>query len=390
MFAGFAHEAEDKSGIANLVRQTLDKGTQSYDGKALYDAFDAIGASHSMWCGREASGLNSLCLPDYVERCIELCAEVTRRPLFEADACEVAVELARQELLALEDDPQALADKLIARQAYGPVLGRHVGGESASLASMSPDDFRSYWRECYSAGRMQVSSVGPVDPQRICDWLEAVFEGFGPAKAMGRETFAVEFETATTHHDKPTEQEQIALALPGVSPADEDYPVQRILLGVLSGGMSSRLFTEVREKRGLVYWVSAWHERPRGAGMMFVGASTTPQRCHETYDTIMAELARVGEDVSDDEVQRALTGIAVRADIRGDVTRSLCTQLADDLMHLGQPVAWEQKLAALEAVDVKRVRAFCREYLRCERVSVVTLGPRSLQEEPNAAQAVSS
>ena len=386
MIAGFAHEPPDRLGVAHLTQQTADKGTNAYDGRALHDAFDAIGASHSSWCGREAAGFTALCLPEYTERTIELHAEMLRRPVFADEACDVAVELARQDLLVLEDDPQALADKLIARQAYGPVLGRHVGGEQDTLESMSADDIRRFFRENYSAQRMQVSVVGPVPPDRVAGWFEQYFEGFGAGEPAGREHLAVRFDATMTHHDKTTEQEQIVLALPGVAVADDAYPAQRILLGVLSGSMSSRLFTEVREKRGLVYWVSAWSEHPRGAGMIFVGASTTPQRCDETYQTILAELSRVGDDVSADEVERALTGIAVRADIRGDITRALCTQQADDLTHRGRPVPWSEKLAQLEAVTVADVRGFCKAHLLMDQVSTVTLGPGALERSTTTTQ----
>lgn len=390
LFAGFAHEPADKLGIANLTQQTVDKGADSMDGKALHDAFDAIGASQCSWGGREACGFTALCLPEYVDRCVELHAAMLRRPTFTDQSCEVAVELARQDLLVLQDDPQSLADKLIARLAYGPVLGRHVGGEKETLDSMTADDFRSFWRDHFQAGRMMVSCAGPVEPQKLIDCFERRFDGFGAAAITAREHFAVEFQPGASHQEKDCEQEQIALAMPGVAVDDPLYPVQRILIGVLSGGMSSRLFTEVREKRGLVYWVSAWHERPRGAGMIFVGASTTPQRCHETYETIIAELNRVGDDVTEEEVQRALTGIAVRADIRGDVTRALCTQQADDLFHLGRPVPWEEKLAQLRAVTVDDVRGFCKDYLSTDRVSVVTLGPRSLSEQDAQVQEATS
>jgi len=389
-FAGFAHEPAGKLGIASLTQQTVDKGAGAMDGRALHDAFDAIGASAGSWGGREACGFTALCLPEYVDRCVELHATMLREPTFADQSCEVAVELARQDLLALQDDPQALADKMIARLAYGPVLGRHVGGEKETLDTIVADDFRSFWRDHFHAGRMLVSCAGPVEPQRLIDCFEQRFAGFGAARPSGRERFAVEFQPGASHQDKDSEQEQIAIALPGVAVDDPRYPVQRILIGVLSGGMSSRLFTEVREKRGLVYWVSAWHERPRGAGMLFVGASTTPQRCHETYDTIIAELNRIGDDVTEEEVQRALTGIAVRADIRGDVTRALCSQQADDLFHLGRVVPWEDKLAQLRAVTVNDVRGFCKDYLSTDRISVVTLGPRSLAERDAQIQEATS
>jgi predicted Zn-dependent peptidase len=147
--------------------------------------------------------------------------------------------------------------------------------------------------------------------------------------------------------------------------------------------MSARLFTEVREKQGLVYWVGAWNDNPRGAGMIFLGASTTPQRCDKTYETLIRELKRVGEDVTEEEIQRALAGIEVRADIRADVTRSQCAEQADDLIHYGRPVPWEEKLAKLQAVTVDDVKQYAAKYLTEDKLSVVTLGPRGLEASTN-------
>lgn len=378
VLAGYAQEPADKLGLANVVQQTLDKGTESLDGRALADEFDAIGAGHSSWTGREFSGFTSLCLPEYFERNVELHAAFLCRPTFPAEFCEVAVELARQDLLNLEDDPQGLADKYITQQSYGPVLGRHVYGEKQCLDSFTRADFERFWRDAYSAGRMQISTAGPLGADEVASIVERHFGAFRPSQPKGRETYPVEFRAVTTHHARETEQEQIVAAFPGVAMDDPAHAVQRILLGVLSGGMSSRLFVEVREKQGLVYWVSAWHEHPRKAGMIFVGASTTPQRCHQTYETILRELQRVGQDVTDEEVERARTGIAVRTEIRNDVTRSQCSQLADDLAHFGRPVAWEDKLAALNAVSVRDVKEFCARMINVDSLSVVTLGPRAL------------
>lgn len=381
ILAGTADEPADKLGLARLVEQTLDKGTALRDGRGLSDAFDEIGAVRGSGCGRETTSFSSLCLPEYFARNIELHAEFLRTPSLPEESCIVAIELARQELLSIEDDPQSLADKLIARQAYGPVLGRHSLGEKHTLEAITPDDFAAFWKGNYRTGRMLAAAAGPLDPDEVAAALERHFAGFGVARRDHRETRPIEFDAHATHHLKDTEQQHIVMAFPGVAVADRDYSVERILVGVLSGGMSARLFTEIREKQGLVYWVGAWKENPRGSGMLFVGASTTPQRCDQTYATLRRELQRVGEDVTAEEVERALAGICVRADIRGDMTRSRCGELVDDLLHYGQPVGWEAKRARLEAVRAADVKRFCGERVTGADFSVVTLGPRPPHED---------
>ena len=113
---------------------------------------------------------------------------------------------------------------------------------------------------------MIVSAAGPVEGLQIRELFQKHFAGIGGEGLGGRDPFPVKFAPGTTHHSKELEQEQISICWPGVDATHDDFPVQQVTLGILSGDMSGRLFTEVREKLGLVYWVSAWQETPRGTG----------------------------------------------------------------------------------------------------------------------------
>jgi len=257
LLAGYAFEQAGSLGTAHLLGETITKGTEQRDGRALNDAFDEIGASHSCGAGRETVTFSCLCLPEFLEQAIALHAEMIRTPSFPDDMCEVAVELAKQELAALDDDPGEMAKKLLCKQAYGQPLGRHLLGEKETLAQIGREDIVQHWRQCFSAGRMSVAVAGAVEPNRVFDVLQKNFEGFtngGPGDRQ-RPTFDLAFSPARQHYTKELEQEQIAICFPGSAVTDDDYAVQRVTIGVLSGGMSGRLFTEVREKQGLVYWV---------------------------------------------------------------------------------------------------------------------------------------
>ncbi len=378
ILAGTAHEPDDALGIARLIQETIDLGTEKYDGRALSDAFDEIGASHGGWVGREASAYTCLVLPEFLERAIELHAEFIRRPTFPDDKIEVAVELTRQEWTALQDDAHSLADKLIGTQAYGKYLGRHSLGEPESLDKIDRKHLLDHWSETYHAGRMQVTAAGAFDTQHLVDLLETHFGGFGATETAGREHFDVTFDAVRVHHNKELEQQQIAIAFPGAARTGEDYHVQRVMLGLLSGGMSSRLFTEVREKLGLVYWVSAWGECPRGSGMIFLGASTTPDRCDVTYRTLLREVDRLSEDLTKEELDRAVNGLVAKIETQGDITRARCGQLAEDLFHFHKPMDRKEKIAKLQAVRVDDIHSYLDAHPR-DALSVVTLGPRVLE-----------
>ena len=171
--------------------------------------------------------------------------------------------------------------------------------------------------------------------------------------------------------------------------AHDDFPVQQVVLGVLSGGMGARLFTEVREKQGLAYWVSAWQETPRKYGMMFLGASTTPERCDRTYRTLLSEVDRLADDIEPAELQRAITGMVANHVTRGNATRARCALLANDLFFFGRPIPIEEKLDKIRAVTVKDVQRYLHTYPRDE-LCVVTLGPKKLEMQQTPAASAES
>ncbi|MFH0982263.1 MAG: pitrilysin family protein [Planctomycetota bacterium] len=377
ILAGASDEPVDLLGVAGLVSDTVDKGTEKRSGRELLDAFDVLGGSHGSWVGRECSGYHFLCLPEFFDQAMALHAEFLRTPTFPEESCAVAVELARQEITALEDDPHALLDKLLGLKGYGPRLGRHTLGERETLERIGREEIRRQWEATYRAGCMLVAVAGPLGPAAVAATLEDCFAGFGAAEPAGRQAKPVELAAGNWHFPKDTEQEHIGLCFAGVPIDHADHSVERVILGVLSGGMSARLFTEVREKLGLVYWVGAWHEHPRAAGMIFVGASTTPARCDKTYQALLRELGRLGEDLTEDELARTKAGILVRSEMAGDVTRLRCSELITDLFHLGRPMPRQEKIERVQAVTLDDVKRYVADRPRAP-LCVVTLGPREL------------
>lgn len=374
--AGYAFESPEYLGVAHVVDETIVKGTAKRDGRELNDAFDAIGATHGSFAGRENFGFSFLCLPEFLDQAVALHAEMIRTPSFPPEDCAVGVDLTRQMLAALEDDPQELAKKLLHRQAYGEPLGRHALGEARTLERIGRDQIVQHWRRHFSARGMLVAVAGAVEPEAVADLFERYFEGF-TGDGEHPPGFPLEFHPGRSHREKDLEQEQIAICFPGSAVADEDYPTGQVVIGVLAGGMGARLFTEVREKQGLVYWVGAWSDQSRFGGMFHLGASTTPANLEKTYATLLREIDRIGEDVTEAEVERAVNGIVTRSYTRGDITRARAGELVEDLFHRGRPIPAEEKIARYRAVTVRDVRAYLEKHPR-EHLSVVTVGPKEL------------
>lgn len=375
VLAGYAFESPEYLGVAHVLDEAIVKGTTKRDGRALNDAFDEIGATHSSFAGRETFGFSCMCLPEFLDRAVALHAEMIRTPSFPPEDCAVAVDLTRQMLSALEDDPQDLAKKLLNQQAYGQPLGRHPLGEAETLAKIGREQIIEHWERYFSAPRMQVSVAGAVQPEAVAELFEREFEGYRQANGRDGSDFRFQFSPGRSHHEKDLEQEQIAICFPGPAATDPDFPTAQVILGVLAGGMGARLFTEVREKQGLVYWVGAWSDHSRLSGMFHLGASTTPQNLEKTYATLLREIDRLSEDLTPEEVERAIAGIVTRAQTRGDITRARASELTEDLFYHGRPIPFEEKIARVRAVTVERICDYLAAHPR-DRLSVVTLGPK--------------
>lgn len=377
LLSGAADDPEDRHGLANLVEHTLSKGTSRFDGRGLADAFDAAGIQWGTSTGRQSTLIRAICLPEFTERAIELVAEMLCRPAFPEDAVRVAVELAQQDLKQLEDDPGDLVRLMIHRLTLGPVLGHHIGGDPESLARITRADARAHWQRNYHAGRLQVAVAGAVDVERVADAVERQFTGLGQARRDGRSAIPVAFEPRREHRHKDLKQEYILIALPGAPRDSAEFATEQVWISVLSGGMSGRLFTEVREKQGLVYWVGAWHEQPRGMGVIYLGASTTPQRCDKTYQTLLREIERIGEDLREDETERAKNQIIAHWKTEDDLTRARAGSLSDDLFYFGRPIGLAPRIDSIHRVTNEMVVEYARRLQR-DRLCVATLGTQAL------------
>ncbi len=377
MLTGVVDDPPDLTGIASIVERTLSKGTQNYRGQELADAFDALGAEWGGISGRQSTLLRVVCLPEFVLEVVELVAEVFCRPTFPEDVCEVAVQLAQEELRHMEDDPHELLRTDVQRLTLGPVYGRNPAGEPESLTRITPEEVHTHWRRNYHAGRLQVAVAGPVDADALSEKVDASFRGLGNSARSGREVADYAFARGRHHRQKDLKQQYIGITLPGAPKDHPDYPVEQVLIGVLAGGMSGRLFTEVREKQGLVYWVGAWHEQPRGRGVIHLGASSTPDNCEKTYQTLLRELERIAEDLTDEETTRARNGLIAHLETEDDLTRARAAGLSDDLFHFSRPIGLAPKLEALRAVETADVES-CAKRLPRDQICVATVGPRAL------------
>jgi len=375
--AGSKDDPANKLGLADLVQETLFKGTQKRDARALEDAFDFYGIQHQEQTLTESSVLQLRCLPEHAGRGLELLREVLTQPSFPEKECETAKTMAVQSLKRLEDEPLSKVFVLLKELYFGTEWGHVELGSESTVPEVSRSDIEAFWKAHYIPAGVVVSAAGKFEPDALQKELETLLANSGaawpqesPPPPPGKHL--------RQHAYKDSQQTQIALAYPGVPRNHPAYYTARVAVGVLAGGMSARLFTEVREKRGLVYAVGAQAISLRGSGAVYAYAGTTAPRAAETLQVLKAELARLGQDVTQEEIERAKVGLKARMLMDQESTYHRAREMLDDVFYEGRTVPVGEIVRKIDAVMLEDVKTYWNSH-PVEPYSLVILGREALE-----------
>ena len=369
---GAATDPAGQEGSAALLFDWMQRGAGELDSRALSDRFDSLGVRRGGGAGREATTLSASMLSAALPDTLALLADMVRRPLLADDEFEPARALVQQERASLDDQPtHKLFEALIGR-FFASRHGRSSYGTEAGLAALAPDGVRRDAAARVGPAQAVLTVAGGVDPERTRSYVE---EAFGDWTGGNPGLEAVELRPAHRHHiDAASSQVQIGLAFESLPPTSNDWYLQALALSVLSGGSGSRLYTEVRERRGLVYSVSAGARGLRGFGYTIGYAGTTPDRAGETLEVMMAEIVRLRSGVEADELERARTGLLSSLVMQGESSGARSGAMANDIHLRGVARSLSEVRAAVAGPSVDAVN----RYLAASpepSPTVLTLGP---------------
>jgi predicted Zn-dependent peptidase len=375
--AGATSDPEDQQGAATVLEGLSYRGAGAHDTRSLSEALDSLGIQRGGGAELELTTFGGAMLADDLHRAMELYTDIIRRPHLPDDQLPAEQALALQKLERLEDSP---AEKLFInlRRAYFPgPYGRTSLGTREGIQAITPDSIRAEHGRRYRpqrgilavAGRFDWGDLNATVHRCVGDWT-----GAGPEPPRPD----IEGRKKYVHIAQETNQEQIGVMYPSVAIGHPEYYDMRMGLEVLSGGMAARLFTEVREKRGLCYSVRASHSNVKGRGSVVAYAGTTPERCQETLDVMIAELRRLAEGVTDEELARARTGVLSALVMQSEATRSRALSIARDQYLLGRVRTMDEIRAGIEAVTTESIREHLQRH-PAQDFTIATLGPVELE-----------
>jgi predicted Zn-dependent peptidase len=380
--AGVAYEGADGldlgGGAATMAAEWIGRGAGPRDSRELLTALDNLGVSHAESAQTLHTSIAAATLGRNLRPALEIFADMVLRPHLDDEEVEPIRALCLQNLRSLEDDPGTKAIYELRRRHFPDPWGRPSPGSVEGVAGLSPDDLRRFWGANYRPDGAILGVAGAIEWPRLRDEVGRLFEGWSP-----RPDPAIRERPAGPRRDhllRETQQIQIALAGPAAIVSSPDYYAARAAVAILGGYSSARLFTEVREKRGLCYSVYASYEGHRDRAAMLCYAGTSADRAQQTLDVMLAELERLGRDgVELEELDMMRAGLKSSLIMAQESSMSRSGALASDWYFLGRVRSIDEIAAALDALTPEAVSKYAADLARTDDLTILTLGPSALR-----------
>ena len=373
--SGAAVLDEGCCGAGNVITDWIFRGAGDKNSRQLSDALDGLGLHRASSVGSSHITIGAVLEAGNLAEAIELYADIILWASLEEDQFELTRQLAVDSVLALEDDPRQNVMLKLREQFYPTPLGRSPIGDIDKLKTLTAEKTSKIIKDNFNLSQTIFTVAGKYDFNAVCRQIENLFET-NQTKELPTVTIGSKAGKYKHLHNDGA-QVHIGLMTKTVRPADEDYYNARVAISVLSGGMSARLFTEVREKRGLCYAIGARYHSLKEAAGIACYAGTTPEKAQETLDVITAEFERLSEGISEEEIKRGKIGLKSSLILQSESSSSRAGAIGSDYYILGRVRSLDEIKNKIEQTSVDSVLAFLRNN-KFEDFTVVTIGPKQI------------
>jgi predicted Zn-dependent peptidase len=400
---GSVAEHEDQAGISHLLEHMLFRGSERYGSREIDEIFDAMGAEINAGTDKEATSLYTRVLDRHLEHAFDVMSDMLWQPRF--GELEAEREVVLEEIAMYEDDPQDRVFDVLGRAIFGShPLGRAVIGTAAVVGAVTREQLRAFHAQRYLPGSIVISAAGSIDHDALVQMASAVdqaraqaLNGDGngarstPTDAAGTDAQAADaqaahaaaaaagepdFQPRAQFLQKDTEQYHVCVGGAGIARADERRFALRVLEGVLGGTSSSRLFQEIRERRGLAYSVFTFSNMFAHTGEVGLYVGTRPENIREALAVVAAELRRCVEDpASEAELVRSRENLKGRVVLGMESTGARMSRLGASILGELPILSVNETIERIDAVEIEQVRQLAGELFEPSGLSVAGVGP---------------
>ena len=376
---GTRHEQANINGVAHFLEHMAFKGTARRNALAIAEEIEAVGGHLNAYTSRESTAYYAKVLKEDVPLALDILSDILQNSTFEPAETERERAVILQEIGQANDTPDDIVFDHFQECAYpDQAMGRPVLGRPEIIRQLKREAIIAYLRDHYGAQRMVLAAAGHLDHDRIAGLADKLLGGLPAERSATTEPAC--YAGGDRREQRDLEQLHLVLGFPGVVLGDPDYYAACVLSTAFGGGMSSRLFQEIREKRGLVYTIHSFVHGYRDGGLFGVYAGTGETEAAELLPAVCQEVLRLEDGLSPVELNRAKTQMKAGLLMSLESTSARCEQLAQHLLIHGTPFDPLEIVGRIEAVDDAAIHRVVTRW-RSAPPTLAALGPLSGLED---------
>ncbi|MAF47796.1 MAG: pitrilysin family protein [Rhodospirillales bacterium] len=370
---GTRHEALELNGISHLLEHMAFKGTRRRSAQAIVEEIENVGGHLNAYTGRENTAYFAKVLKDDLPLAVDIIADIVQNSTLDEDELTRERAVIIQEIHQAQDTPDDIIfDHFQAAAFPEQPMGRPVLGSAELIAGIERQTLLEYMGDEYTAERIVLAAAGKVDHDAFAELVEAAFDGLSQTRRGDAQP--LDYRGGEYRENRELEQVHLVIGFEGLRHDHPDHYALSVFSTLFGGGMSSRLFQEARERRGLVYSIYSFSASYEDGGLFGIYAGTGRTEAAELVPLICSELARACKVVGEDEVARARAQLKANTLMGLESTSSRCEQAARQLQIFGRPIPVDETIAKIEAVGAEDVlRAAGR--VAASRPTFATIGP---------------
>ena len=371
---GARHENPAESGLSHMLEHMAFKGTATRSAKDIATEIEAVGGDLNAYTSREQTAFHARILKDDAGLALDMLADILINSAFDQDELAREREVIIQEIGQTRDTPDDLIFDYLQEACYpDQPMGWPIFGSEKTVAGFSRGDLVAFMDTHYRAGAMMLIASGAVDHDTLVEAGRNLFAPLGPGAE--RESAPARFRGGDVRGHDDLEQAHLAFAFPGVASADADAIAAQVFATALGGGMSSRLFQEAREKRGLCYSIYAFSHSYRDTGMIGVYSGTAEEKAGEVAPIVAAEIEAMALGATEEEAARARAQLKASLLMGLESPHARCEMMAAHLYAFGRVLGIEELIARVDAVDAGVLKRFAERLCRQGNPAIAAVGP---------------
>ena len=372
---GSRYETRNENGISHFLEHMFFKGSKKYTAKDIAVEIDTMGGDLNAFTSRENTAFYVKMLDEYLERGIDLLSEIFVHSTFPEDELEKEKKIIKEEIKMVEDTPDDYVHDLFTQTIWGREgLGQPVLGTRDTIASFTRNDIMSHIRRYYGTRDIVIACAGNFDQDQVMKRLNARFGSLRQGAATKTGDIPV-FRFSRKVVVKDLSEAHVCIGVPGLSQVDENRYALFILNTILGGSVSSRLFQEVRENRGLAYSVYSFTAMYYDTGLWGVYAGVSRKRVREVCELIVKEMLELGSTLTDDELDKAKRHLKGNMILALESTSSRMNNIARQEMYYGRYISPDEIIKSVDKVKLAEVQALSERLIARDRFSATAFGP---------------